>query len=55
MPVLKMFFRSGVDDSGSINNTSRVIRMTIVSDVPSCGIILLYYKNMMIINDDCFE
>jgi hypothetical protein len=29
------------DDSGSINDSSRFIRMTIVSDAPSCGIILI--------------
>ncbi len=33
-------FRSVIEDSRSINDTSRVVRMTIVSDAPSCGIIL---------------
>jgi hypothetical protein len=28
------------DDSGSINDSSRVIRMTIVNDASSCGIIM---------------
>jgi len=35
-----MFSRSVNGKSRSINDTSRVIRMMIVSDAPSCGVIL---------------
>ncbi len=41
MPVVYMFSRSIIDNSRSINDASRVIRMTVVSDAPSCGIILI--------------
>jgi hypothetical protein len=41
MPVLDMFHRSIIDDSRKTNDNSRVIRMTNVSDAPSCGIILM--------------
>jgi len=40
MPVL-MFSRSIIHDSRSINDTSRVVKMTIISDAPSCGIVLM--------------
>ncbi len=36
-----MFSKSIIDDSGSINDNSRVVRMTIISDAPICGIILM--------------
>jgi hypothetical protein len=36
-----MFYRNVIDDSNRINDTSRVIRMTIISDAPGCGIILM--------------
>jgi hypothetical protein len=36
-----MNFRSIIDDSKSINITSRVTIMTIIIDAPSCGIILM--------------
>ncbi len=36
-----MFTKSITDNFRSINDTSRVYRMTIVSDVPSGGIILM--------------
>jgi hypothetical protein len=50
-----MFYRSIIDDSWSINDTSRVIRMTIVSDAPGCGVILttpgvIYDRNIFIIH-----
>ncbi len=35
-----MFSRSIIDNSRSINDISRVVRMMIVSDAPSCGIIM---------------
>ncbi len=35
-----IMFSRCIIDSRSINDTSRVIRMMIVSDAPSCGIIL---------------
>ncbi len=37
----KMFFRSKIDDYRIINDTSSVVRMMIISDVPGCGIILM--------------
>jgi hypothetical protein len=40
MPVL-MFSRSVIYNSRSINDTSRVVRMTIISDAPSCGVFLM--------------
>ena len=33
--------RNTIDDSRNLNDNSRVIRMMIVSDAPSCGIILM--------------
>jgi hypothetical protein len=48
------YSRNIIDDSRSINDISTVIRMTVVSDVPSCGIILmtraeLLYNNYVFI------
>jgi hypothetical protein len=53
-PVLSMLYRSVLDDSRSIDDTFRVIRMTIVSDAPKCGLILMtrgviYERNIFII------
>jgi hypothetical protein len=39
-----MFSRFIIDDSRGINDTFRVIKMTIVSDAPSCGVILMTLK-----------
>jgi len=36
-----MFSRSIIDDFMSINDTSKVVRMTTLSDTPRCGIILM--------------
>ncbi len=36
-----MFSRTIIDDSRSINDTTRVDRITIVSDVPGCSFILM--------------
>jgi len=36
-----MFSRSITEDSRSIKDTSRVIRMIIISGAPSCGVILM--------------
>jgi hypothetical protein len=35
-----MFSRSIIDNSRSVNDASIVVTMTIISDAPSCGIIL---------------
>ncbi len=49
-----MFSRSIIDVSRSINDISKVIRMMIIGDTPSCGVIqmtigLIYVGNVFII------
>ncbi len=49
-----MFSGSIIDNSWSINDTSRVIRIIIVSDAPSCGVILTSIKVGVIYDHNIF-
>ncbi len=51
MRVLSMLSRSIIGNSRRINDTSRVITMKMITDPPSCGIILMTLEVSFMISE----